>query len=67
MAYRLDDNETKIEAQSTVMQAHEGRLDRLEEQTSQNTYIVVDTDHRLTELEKPGLRFSEFERRPDSA
>ena len=37
------------------MQAHEGRLDRLEEQASQNTFIFGDIDHRLTELEKSGF------------
>ena len=51
MAYRLD---AKIEAQSTVVQAHEGRLDRLEEQASQNTFIFGDINYRLTELEKTG-------------
>jgi len=54
MAYRLDDNEAKIEAQSIVVQAHEGRLDRLEEQASQNTFIFGDINYRLTELEKTG-------------
>jgi len=35
IAYRLDDNEGKIEAQSIVVQSYEGRLDRLKEQSSQ--------------------------------